>query len=349
MPKDLGLRGGIEECKEFDTRVYVLRCKPRYENGPFTWYVGSARKRNLQARVRAEMQQTEAAADFCKRNKPLCIEFIWPVASPAAEAHVYYALLERLGAEAAAKGRVGGWTQTQAAPDRFAQLLIERDRRMLTGYCLGCGEDHKVRRCKNPPDTCPLLCGHCRATLRITSRGFMTDVEAPKASPIQPSVAVPSRPAPVGGGQAYASLPQKRSTAFATESTAHVAPHPFKRVKVCGQEYSTLMWFTGGRQPGPKVRGRVYRTYGHNALALSNGDSKTLEAAGFAGPKGEELLPGRTYLPSQPKETACRRAKKGGAVQIHRPGEAHVGRGYLWLVSDLQCIAALGQRSSSGA
>ena len=144
MPKDLGLKGGPEELRNYDTGIYVLRCEPKYENGPFTWYVVAAWERILSARLKTEILQSDSAADFCKKNKPVCIEFIWPAASPAVEAYVYYALLERLGADAAAKGRVGGWTQTQAAPDKFAKLVIERENCERIGKWRCNGEKEKT-------------------------------------------------------------------------------------------------------------------------------------------------------------------------------------------------------------
>lgn len=341
MPKDLGLKGGAEELRSYDTRVYVLRCQPRYENGPFTWYVGAARKRNLAARLKTEILQSDSAADFCKQNKPVCIEFIWPAASFAVEAYVYYALLERLGAEAAAKGRIGGWTQTQAAPDKFGKLVIERDRRMLVGCCLGCGENHKARSCKKVPDTCPLSCGHCHATLEISSRGFVIAVDAPKQSSLQNGTAANSR-------TVLAPAAVKRSAPAPKPGLVPSATPPCKRVKVCGQDYTTLHWFCG-KQPGPRVREVVLKSCGRNALVLKNGDSKTLDKAGFAGPRGKELLPGRVLLPSNPKDTACCSVRSGVALQIHKPGGAEAGRGHLWLVSDLEGIPSLRKASGCSA
>ena len=339
MPKDLGLKGGPEELRSYETRVYVLRCQPRYENGPFTWYVGCAGKSKLSARLKTEILQNDSAADFCKQNKPVCIEFIWPAVSPAVEAYVYYALLERLGADAAAKGRIGGWTQTQATPDNFGKLVIERDRRMLVGCCLGCGGSHKARSCKTVPDTSPLTCRHCNANLKVSSRGFVIGVDAPRQSSDQSGTPANSR-------TALAPVAVKRSAPAPTPGIVPSVTPPCKRVKVCGQDYTTLHWFCG-KQPGPRVREAVLKSCGRNALVLQNGDSKSLEKAGFAGPRGKELLPGRVLLPSSPKDTACSSVRSGIALQIHKPGEAEAGRGHLWLVSDLESIPALRKTSGS--
>ena len=108
MPKDLGLRGSPDDCTNLDGRIYVLRCEPHVEGGPFTYYCGFSYWRLLKERLRIEMTQDDTAADFVKRNRPIQIEYLWPAPSPAAEAYVYYALLATLGCNAAAKGRVGG-------------------------------------------------------------------------------------------------------------------------------------------------------------------------------------------------------------------------------------------------
>ena len=196
MPKDcFGLMGGDKECKDYGGRVYVLRCMPRYENGPFVWYTGYAKTHLLKSRLGEEMTQGGTAADFVKRNKPIQIEFVWPAASPAVEAYIYYALLARLGADAAAAGRLGGWTQTQAHPDNYNKLIIERDRRMLQGSCLGCGTGspkwHLCRDCQKEPDTCPMTCGHCSAKLQVSSRGFVIATASPPRAVPATSAALP--------------------------------------------------------------------------------------------------------------------------------------------------------------
>ena len=147
---------------------------------------------------------------------------------------------------------------------------------------------------------------------------------------------------PASSPTALVPAQRKRPSPAPTPAPAPSTTPPFKRVKVCGQDYTTLHWFTG-KQPGPRVRQAVFKSCGRNALVLQNGDSKTLEKAGFAGPRGKELLPGRVLLPSSPKDTSCCSVRSGVAVQIHRPGETEAGRGHLWLVSDLEGIASLRQ------
>ena len=65
---DLGLRDDDDAAREYDDRVYVLRCAPQKEGAPFVWYVGSARKSTVADRIRMEMTQGAKAADFCKKN-----------------------------------------------------------------------------------------------------------------------------------------------------------------------------------------------------------------------------------------------------------------------------------------
>lgn len=96
-----------------------------------------------------------------------------------------------------------------------------------------------------------------------------------------------------------------------------------------------------GKQPTPEVRKQVYERCGQQALRLKGGDSKSLDASGFATSRGRELLPGCTYLPSAPKDTVCY-AASGKPVKVSRPGRLGPRKwGYLWRVSDLESLPAL--------
>ena len=143
---ELGFRDGDDLAQLWEDRVYVLRCKAHYDGGPYTWYVGSAKRHKVAERLKAQFTQAETAADFCKQNQPIQLELLWPVPSEAAEAYVFYALVATRTPQAVGSGRVGGWTATQAAPDQFNRLMMERDRRMLTGSCLKCGLGTPRRR-----------------------------------------------------------------------------------------------------------------------------------------------------------------------------------------------------------
>ena len=72
----------------------------------------------------------------------------------------------------------------------------------------------------------------------------------------------------------------------------HAAPPPpFKRVKICGEAYTTLQRFNGGAQTGPRKRNMVRNKRGQDAMLLDGGDHKSLEASGYATARGRELLP----------------------------------------------------------
>lgn len=327
MPKDLCLRRKDEEAEEqnYIDSVYVLRCATHSQGGPFNFYVGWVTSDQLKRRLGTELAQTSAAADYCKRNRPICIEFLWPAASPALEAYIYYALLARLGADPAAKGRVGGWTQTQAHPDKHNQWMIERDRRMLKGSCLGCGKDgpkkHFCKDCQREPDTCPIACGHCSAKVNISSRG----TDPPSRAALATSTAAATlaqqqsqrRPHAEEGGVQRRVAPRVQPAAPSPPTPT--TPTSFKRVLVAGHEYTTLTWFYGGKRPSYKKRQAVYTACKHSAYVLEHGDTSTLEKAGFATATGKELWPGASYLVDGPKDTCLLSVHDSKAVQLKRP------------------------------
>ena len=353
---DLGLRDDDDAAREYDDRVYVLRCAPQREGAPFVWYVGSARKSTIADRIRMEMTQGEKAADFCKKNKPIQVEFVWPVASPAAEAYVYYAMLHGKPPEAVQRGRVGGWTSNQAAPDDFNRLMVERDRRMLAGVCLSCGEAHMARQCKDQRkhDTCDLKCGRCASTLKVTSNGQVVAtvpsqaylvrepgfLSLPASSSAAPSTQVASTVAGTSTLGGPSLVQGQKRTRASTIASPVVPPRPaFKRVLVCDVEYTNLMWYNGGKQPGSHRRARVRKLCAASALRFENGDYKSLER--FATPQGRELMPQSTYLPSStPRPTVCK-SSAGVEVKLSRPGcisaKASM-RGFLLRVSDLRNV-----------
>ena len=354
---DLGLRDDDDAAREYDDRIYVLRCAPQSEGKPFTWYVGSATKSTIADRIRTEMTQAEKAADFCKKNRPIQVAFVWPVASPATEAYMYYAMLSGKPAGAVQRGRVGGWTSTQAAPDDFNRLMLERDRRMVEGVCLGCGKTHMARQCQDQTkhDTCDLKCGHCAAILKVTRGGRVVATVPPSqaslvhvssssnvtalsraTSSTQVASIVAGRSSPEEASLAQGQKRLREPNIASPPVQAHSA---FKRVLVCGVEYTTLMWYNGGKQPGSHRRGRVRELCAASALRLEGGDNKPLDR--FATSQGKELMPKSTYLPSSvPKPSVCK-SSAGVEVKISRPGSILANasmRGYLLRVSDLRKV-----------
>ena len=98
-------------------------------------------------------------------------------------------------------------------------------------------------------------------------------------------------------------------------------PVAFKRVLIAGHEYTTLSWFCGGggKRPSFQKRQAAYEACKHSAYVLVDGDTSTLEKAGFATATGKELWPGATYLVEGPKDTCCHAVAAGSIVQLKRP------------------------------
>ena len=249
-------------------------------------------------------------------------------------------------------GRVGGWTATQAAPDDFNRLMLERDRRMVEGLCLGCGKKHMARQCKNQKkhDTCDIKCCHCSATLKLTSRGrVVPTVPSSQASHVPGRASSSAHGASsvacsslcVKSATATLAQGQKRSREPSVASPPLPPRSAFKRVLVCGVQYTTLTWYNGGKQPGSHRRQLVRERCAANALLLEGGDYKSLKS--FASARGKELLPTSTNLPSSvPRPTACK-ASGGEDVKLSRPGIIPATasmRGYLIRVDDARRVFA---------
>ena len=267
---------------------------------------------------------------------------IWPVANRAAEAYIFASLAGKLPSAALAAGRLGGWTQTCSEMNKLGRMAVERERRMVTNSCLTCGKaGHFARKCPAPSSDNYMVynCGHCNATLRITDQGRHTTQnnrgtkrlldDEPERQQQRPRVlAAPAVPAaPVARQHAAArqvAVPQRQA---------------FLRVKVCGYEYTSLQWFLG-KKPAPRQVAAVLSSCKSNAVQLRYGDTKTLEAAGFAKspPRAKELLPGRQNFPTDWHDTDCQAVRGTANVQLRRPGVFSEARGALWRVSDLQRV-----------
>ena len=150
-------------------RVYVLRCAPRHAGGPSTLYVGVEHSSHIARRVQSHFAQR--AAHFTLAHKPMDVAVVWPVASRAAEAYVFYALMESLPLCSVESGRLGGWTQTQSDPSRLQTFMLQRDWRMLTRRCLDCGSpQHWAGDSQCVPKALAYTCNSCGSTVRVRRR-----------------------------------------------------------------------------------------------------------------------------------------------------------------------------------
>ena len=169
-----------------DDVAYLLQCGPQILGGSFTWYVGRVPRCNLVVRMRKHMAGT--ATDYTAKNKPLRLHALYPAARRSVEAYLFFSMMETLPVGAITAGRLGGWTQTRPTPSQPCCLLLREQKRMLSDSCLACGAgshlctDRVCPKYRNWPDSAPLHCDHCHATVDVTALG-QTRTRPPAATP----------------------------------------------------------------------------------------------------------------------------------------------------------------------
>ena len=344
----LNLGEGDVEAKEV---VYLLRCAPQITGGPFTWYVGRVPRFKLAYRMKKHMAGT--ATDYTAQNKPLALEALYPAARKSVEAYVFFSMMEKLPVAAISSGRLGGWTQTRPVPSQTCALLLKEQKRMLSDSCLACGSSSHFctdAACpkKHWPDSAPLHCDHCHATVEITALGqtrtrpppgvaaAVTASGVAAAGGVKRSASQPPESQPPSQRRALApSAPQPPSRRWALAPSAPTAPgrRDYARAQICGREYTTIAWYLGKTASEKERKGVVARLEGR-AVELRQGDHKTLVTAGFAKTqRPKELLPGRTNLSAAWLDTVCKTARPP-----HQPLQVRRGcssRNALWPVEDL--------------
>ena len=329
----------LDESGFVESVVYVLRCKPQIVGGPFTWYVGRAPRCKLSVRMRQHL--AGVAADFTAENKPLLVEALYPAARRSVEAYAFFSMMERLPVNALDHGRLGGWTQTRPKPSAPCLLLLKEQKRMLSDSCLACGSsthfvgDKVCPRYQKWPDSAPLHCDNCHATIDITALG-KTRTRPPASPAATPLATQPSSSAkrPMDQkSQVAAAPPQKKPRNNARVIVPERPCREFARVKICGREYTTLAWYSG-KYNSERARNVVADKYGSHAVELKGGDHKTLVRCGYATTqRPPEILPGRTNLSSCWVDTACKAARPPRhPLQVRRGCS---GRNVLWRVEDL--------------
>jgi hypothetical protein len=143
--------------------VYVLGCGDVY-------YVGIDFAPDVCSRIRAQFRGE--GAGFTEHFRPTRVSLMLSAPSRAAEAYVYYALLE-----SKPDVLIGGWTQTSWNPSPLVCLLTREARANLSSQCFGCGQKaHFARDCPSEgrqTKTCyyPCKAKGCDHVMYLTSRG----------------------------------------------------------------------------------------------------------------------------------------------------------------------------------
>ena len=284
-------------------RIYCLRCTgDRY-------YVGLSSQDGLHDRLVKHWEKK--ACDFTTQFPPLEVVLVRPCQNRAAEAFLYYAMLEKLsGASVASK--IGGWTQTSARPSPLTCLIVKEAKRSVEGKCFICGGgSHQAGDCprKAERDTCYYQCKGkgCSKRLYLTSRGQTPDeghVSQAGATRGEPRPETASQPEPQRGATA-----KRKAESIAQTPAKHAKisrAATCRRVKICGHGYTTLAWFLGVDKPSKSQCAVASNGCLRRAVQLQHGDAKTLVAQDFARcTGGRELLPGRVHLPSGWVASSC--------------------------------------------
>jgi hypothetical protein len=146
--------------------------------------------------------------------------------------------------------------------------------------------------CKQPADTIDLQCGHCSATVKLSSQG--------KASTLPP--APQKRPRDGAGTDGPHAKAQRVETARSAVRAAPVASASVAtssaslpsggqaggdrccKVLVGGEKYTCLAWYLQISQPYPRHRRALLKNCKacKFALQMIDGDGKTLAGRGFA-------------------------------------------------------------------
>ena len=230
---------------------------------------------------------------------------------------------------------------------------------MLSDSCLACGSsNHFVadevcpRKEAGWPDSAPIHCEHCDATIQMTA--LAATMTTPLARAGAGSAAVLSTlgtkrqvfnaphaaiaPPPNAARLAIVVPAATRVISAAPVASAaplaSAAPRQFARVRLCGRDYTMIAWYLG-KTAGESVRLALKsQRFTAHAVEFRHADSKTLANSGFAKTqRHRELLPGRTNLSSNWLDTECTASRRPHKpLQVRRGCQ---GRNVLWLVEDL--------------
>lgn len=267
--------------------IYVLRCKPGDGcTTGFFYYVGFHSWAYLAKRVEVQFKGGKNQSHYCKINKPISVELVWPACSRAAEAYIFYALLEKQSIGWERRGAqklcpVGGFTQNDSVLSPLASLVYEQARRQLKSFsCYNCGGSHTAKECKKPKRGLSLTCPHCKTDIEMTSKGqtvVAASVHEPAASSSSSCLSLSSSSSQRGAKRSSppASPPAKAKSAKLSASGRNSSRVV---VSVCGRHYTSLAWYFCKDNPSPSLCERARQKCASNALVLVGGHTRSVKA-----------------------------------------------------------------------
>ena len=196
-------------------RAYVLKCR----NGKH--YVGISPAHKIQTRVQGHFsEEAMDASHFCAKNPPISVLCVWPVRHEAAEAYLFFVMMQAL--KCTDFRNLGGFVFTSSKPSPLVVMQLEQSRRQLEDRCFTCGGGHhaKNQKCPGPNSECYYKCNSCKSVLNISSRGG-TQVYATAAEAIAASA-----------GSTLAAAATSAALSVAASSSVALTPprHPSARV-----------------------------------------------------------------------------------------------------------------------
>ena len=210
-------------------------------------------------RQRLLKQAEHRGAYWNKTYKADCVAYVMPVTHRAAEAYVYYVLLDTLPAKSISK--IGWWTQTSTSLSPLAMLLCQEARRNVAGACFTCGsKTHFAHECKSVPQVAHYPCKQCHNAIGVSARGQTPPASATTAPTPPLHAAIAHAPSALAAAASVEPAPKRRRVSCASSCL---------RVRVCGVAYTTLAWYLGETNPkstsAPACNKRLHGQGGRDA------------------------------------------------------------------------------------
>ena len=287
---------------------------------------------------------------------------VWPAASTAVEAYVYYSFLARM-VSSATKAKyfaLGGWVQTSSILSPVATLVQDEARRQLRSECFNCGsKDHYASKCTFPLNGCTYRCpaDGCRSSILVTSRGqtpLVSSSPCPagsrsaasssgsQATSVASSSGSPSATKRVAAssGSGAAPIPpagkRQKLAAAGENNKSSASARGGREVLAINETYTSLSWYLCNANPTPKQVAIAKDKCSEHALELQGGHTRSLDTSGFVAlppSKPKSLTDNRTRLGTQFVATALK------AIKIRRAVDGEVAcrlSQVLFRVLDLQ-------------